>query len=185
MKHLFILGTAISLLLSACSEREYTEKVVGLKPIYGSIDELSTLIKTSENEPLKTVGKIYVYQNKLLINEVGEGVHIFDNTDPTNPVNEKFIHIPGNVDIAIKDNYMYADMGIGLVTINIANLDNVEVTHFDKEYVSEQDNSVPPAAVISQLISERVYYECPDKSKGFILKWEQEEMPKPECYIIQ
>lgn len=185
MNKFFLFGVAIFTLLSACKDQEVTEKVIGLKPVYGSEDDLSSLIKTSEDQPLKSVGKIYVYQNKLLINEVGEGVHIFDNTDPANPVNEKFISIPGNVDVAIKNNYMYADMGIGLVTIDIANLDNVQVTHFDQEYVGEKDNSVPPTAILSQLITDRVYYECPDKSKGFILKWEQAEMPKPECYIIQ
>ncbi len=185
MKKIYLLSLAIIGLLASCTDQEVTEKVVGLKPVYGTLDDLSSLIKTTENEPLKTVGKIYVYQNKLLINEVGEGVHIFDNSDPSNPVNEKFISIPGNVDVAIKNSYMYADMGVGLVTIDIANLDDVKVTHFDSDYVGEQDNSVPPRAVTSTMLGERVYFECPDKEKGLILKWEQVEMPKPECYLIQ
>ena len=36
-------------------------------------------------------------------------VHMYDNSDPSNPVNIGYIAIPGNVDIAIKDGHMYAD----------------------------------------------------------------------------
>lgn len=185
MKHIYLLGITLTLLLSACSEQEVTEKVVGLKPVYGTLATLSSSIKTTENEPMKSVGKIYVYQNKLLINEVTKGVHIFDNADPSNPIPLKFIAIPGNVDVAIKDNFMYADLGVGLVTIDISDLDNVVVTSFDQNYINSENLSRPPASATQLITSERVYFECPDVSKGLVISWEQEEMPKPECYIIQ
>ncbi|MFB1004080.1 MAG: hypothetical protein QMC70_08085, partial [Bacteroidia bacterium] len=98
MKNIFFFVAALAFLLTACSEQEATEKVLGLKPIYGNIDDLATMISTTDNQPMQSVGKIYVYEDKLLINEVGKGVHIFNNADPRNPSPLKFINIPGNVD---------------------------------------------------------------------------------------
>lgn len=185
MKNTFLFGLAFSLLVVSCGEHEATEKVIGLKPVYGNIDDLSKLIKTTESEPMKAVGKIYVYGNQLLINEIGKGVHVFDNTDPKNPTQTKFVSIPGNIDVAIKDNFMYADMGVGLVTIDITDLDNIAITSFDQNHVNALNSTRPPAAIASQFVSERVYFECADPSKGLILNWERAEMPQPECYITQ
>lgn len=185
MKNIFYLGIAAILLSTACTDQETTEKVVGLKPVYGTIDDISTSIKTGPSKSLKQVGKIYVYGDKLLINEVNKGVHIYDNSDPSNPQAINFISIPGNVDVAIKDNYMYADMGVGLITIDINDLNDVKVTSFEQEHINIENTKRPPSAVTSLIVSNKVYFECPDASKGLILSWEVEEMPKPECYINQ
>src|SRR5690606_38062999 len=42
-----------------------------------------------------------------------------DNADPTDPRFISFIPIPGNVDIAVSGNYLYADMFTDMLTINI------------------------------------------------------------------
>jgi hypothetical protein len=47
-----------------------------------------------------------------------------DNSDPSNPQNISFIEIPGNLDIAIKDNFLYADSYVDLLTIDISNIEN-------------------------------------------------------------
>ena len=185
MKNIFFFVAALAFLLTACSEQEATEKVLGLKPIYGNIDDLATMISTTDNQPMQSVGKIYVYEDKLLINEVGKGVHIFNNADPRNPSPLKFINIPGNVDVAIKDNYMYADLGVGLATIDITDLDNIAVTSFDQNHVNSLNMARPPAAVVGLFVTDKVFFECPDQSKGLILSWEKAEMPKPDCFVTQ
>jgi len=48
-----------------------------------------------------------------------KGVHIINNSNPSNPVVKAFINIPGNVDIAVKGNTLYADMYSDLVSIDI------------------------------------------------------------------
>lgn len=183
MKFQLVLLTLFITGLLACNESESTEMVRGLKPIYGTAEELARLIKADEPLPLKQVGKIYTKDNYLFINEVNKGVHVFQNSDPTNPLKLKFIHVPGNVDIAIKGNFMYADMGTGLVTIDIADLDNVKVTHIDNDYVSEINQVQPPQNTLDVIGGGKVYFECADRSKGPIVSWELVEMPKPQCYI--
>ncbi len=185
MKNIFFFVAALALLLAACSEQEATEKVLGLKPIYGNIDDLVTMISTTDSQPLQSIGKIYVYEDKLLINEVGKGVHIFNNTDPKKPSPIKFITIPGNVDVAIQDNFMYADLGLGLVTIDITDLDNIAVTSFDQNHVNSLNSVRPPASSVGLFVSDKVFFECPDQSKGLVLSWEKVEMPKPDCFVIQ
>lgn len=176
--------TVFSVLIVACTEREIQETVLGLKPVYGTIDDLRASIKTMESIPLKTVGKIYVYRDKLFINEVAKGVHIFDNSNPKNPIPLQFISIPGNVDVAIQGNFMYADMGTGLATIDIRNLHQVVVTSFDNNHVSTENGLSPPLHYIRLIHTERAYFDCPDASKGIILNWEIHQMPKPQCYVV-
>jgi len=68
---------------------------------------------------LKT-GKIYVYQDYLFINEPHKGIHIFNNINPSKPQAISFLNIPGNVDIAILDEKLYADSFTDLLTFDLA-----------------------------------------------------------------
>ena len=70
-------------------------------------------------QPLKNVGKIYVKDKFLSINEVGNGIHVVDNRDPAKPVKLAFLSIPGNHEIAVKDSTLYADNFLDLIAINI------------------------------------------------------------------
>jgi hypothetical protein len=35
----------------------------------------------------------------------------------------------------------------------------------------------------SNFSSNKVYFECPDPTKGMVISWEINEILKPECYI--
>ncbi|MBI4648064.1 MAG: hypothetical protein HY738_16135 [Bacteroidia bacterium] len=87
--------------------------VQGYKPVYASLSEARN-IYSSEPEIMLNPGKIYIKGQYIYINEIAKGVHIIDNSAPENPIKTAFIHIPGNYDIAIRDNILYA--GIGLRT---------------------------------------------------------------------
>jgi hypothetical protein len=50
---------------------------------------------------------------------------VIDNSDPTNPDIVTFIEIPGNVDLAIRENILYADSYVDLVAIDIGDLDHI------------------------------------------------------------
>lgn len=76
---------------------------------------------------LKKPGKIYFYNDFIFINEVREGVHIIDNTDPTSPQNIGFINIEGNADLAIKDGRLYADSYTTLFIIDVSDVNNVSM----------------------------------------------------------
>ncbi|HAS41686.1 MAG TPA: hypothetical protein DCS93_14485 [Microscillaceae bacterium] len=101
----------------------------GYRATYLSRTEMNQAIKLSTAQDLVQPGKIYVFGQYLYINEKYKGIHIINNADPKSPKNIGFINIPGNIDLAIKDNILYADNGVDLVSINIANLNQLKVTH--------------------------------------------------------
>jgi hypothetical protein len=90
-----------------------------------SFDELRAAVKTEAPKDLQNAGKIYIIGKYLLVNEPGKGIHIFDNTDPAVPKNLSFINIPGNIDMAVKGNILYADSHIDLVAFDISNPANM------------------------------------------------------------
>ena len=116
-----LLVLIISMSLSSClkDQCDETRTFIQYDPIYLSYDEIRADVSTEDAVELKKPGKLYVYQNYLFINELEEGVHVYDNSNPESPINIGFISIPGNVDIAVKDNFLYADNYMDLLTINI------------------------------------------------------------------
>ncbi len=96
---------------------------------YLSRTEMNQAIKMEAPKDLVQPGKIYVFGQFLYINEKYQGIHIINNADPSSPKNIGFINIPGNIDLAIKNNTLYADNGVDLVSINIANLNQLQITH--------------------------------------------------------
>jgi hypothetical protein len=64
----------------------------------------------------KSVGKY------LLFNELLEGIHIVDNTNPKDPRKVGFIEIPGNLDFDTDGQYLFADSYTDLLTFDVLNL---------------------------------------------------------------
>lgn len=84
--------------------------------------------ETGLTKPAKVLrtGKIYIYKNFLFINEVRKGIHIFENSDPSNPVNVAFLKVPGNVDMAISNNVLYADSYVDLLAFDISSISSIK-----------------------------------------------------------
>lgn len=80
------------------------------------------------NEPIKNAGKIYIKDQFIFLNEVDKGIHVINNSNPAHPVQTAFLNIPGNQDIAVKGNILYADMSADLLAIDITNISHVRVT---------------------------------------------------------
>jgi hypothetical protein len=125
----------LSLTFTACLDDDCTERrvFVEFEPIYVQPEEFRVDISFVENRALQNTGKIYFYNNLILINELYEGVHIIDNADPANPQKLGFIHIPGNLDVAIKDGNLYADNYVDLLTIDINDIKNPQIICRDEE----------------------------------------------------
>lgn len=88
-------------------------------PIYKSREEVRANIKSNPPKEIQSPGKLFIYGNYIFLNEIDKGVHVIDNTDPSHPVTKAFIDIPGNLDIAVKGNTLYADMYGYLVAVDI------------------------------------------------------------------
>ncbi len=107
-----------SLILFGCRDK-YTEEYLSLEPVYMNYKDLRVSVKVVGQQDLMKPGKIYSYGNYLFINEFMKGVHVYNNANPSAPQYIEFLTIPGNIDLVVKNNILYADSYIDLVAIDI------------------------------------------------------------------
>ena len=89
-------------------------------PIYTPKSTVLASINGSATQPILQPGQLYIKGSYIYLNDVNEGIHVIDNSDPANPVQKAFLTIPGNRDIAIRGNILYADMYSDLLAIDIS-----------------------------------------------------------------
>lgn len=115
----------VSCLKDDCAE---TRTFIQYEPVFVDLEDIRIDPEFSQARDLVNPGKMYFFNELIFINELKEGIHIIDNTDPKNPQNTGFIPILGNVDIAIKGNNLYADSYMDLITLDISNPESVSLT---------------------------------------------------------
>lgn len=91
-------------------------------------------------------GKIYVYQDYIFVSDVDSGIHIIDNSDPKSPKAIKFIQIPGNEDISVKDNFLYADSATDLVIFDISDINNISIIEQLEDVFNVYNYDIPVEA---------------------------------------
>jgi hypothetical protein len=112
-----------SFLLSDCSDKcEETYQFVYYEPSYSTSAEIKASVSLVPPKPLSDIGRIYFKDGILYINESGKGIHIIDNKNPSHPTPLSFLNIPGNYDLAIRGNTLYADSYVDLVAFDISDL---------------------------------------------------------------
>jgi hypothetical protein len=167
----FLLIT-LTFVLSGCPENDYPQfpvgEVEGYKPVYAPEEDAK--ISFGPARTLKHPGKIYSYNNYLLINERFEGIHVFDNTNKARPKALGFLKVYGNVDLAIRNNILYVDHIGYLVALSIADLQNIK----ELSRISSWSNNLPPF--------DGRYFECVDRSRGEVIGWVLATLKNPECF---
>ena len=109
-------------------------------------------------------GKIYVYQDYIFVGDVHSGIHIIDNSDPKSPKAIKFIEIPGNEDISVKDNFLYADSATDLVIFDISDINNISIIEQLEDVFNVYNYDIPVEA-------EAVDYRKFDFDEDIIVGW--------------
>ena len=104
------------------------ETVIVANAILQTKAELRDAITVEAPSPIQTSGKIFVYQDYVFVNDQNRGVHVINNEDPTAPQKIAFIKIPGNEDIEIRNDILYADSYTDLVLFDISNINSIERT---------------------------------------------------------
>ncbi len=153
----------------ACEDKiKGTETYLSNLPVYMSYEEFRSPIKSSSSRQLTEPGKICMYGNFLLINEIQQGIHIIDNTDPANPKNTAFLEIPGNMEMAVSGNYLFADSYTDLVCFDLSNFSDIRS-------VSRAEKVFPYALPSpgNQYPIERI-----EEEKGVVVGWETKSVTK-------
>ena len=149
-------------------------EIEGYRPIYASEVDESVSVTTSRE--IVNPGQIYVKGNLLLINEIGEGVHLIDNTDLSNPINRGFLRVQGSENMALRDGILYINQYTTVLAIDVNDIQNIQVISRQGTILRENEfeSDVPPVT--------GYYFECPDSSKGEVIGWQLTTIEDPKCY---
>ena len=160
-KKIYFIWAFLMVVATSCTDQIF-ETFMANSPVYLSYSDLRSAVKMTAAREMNNPGKIYFKDQYIFINEKMEGVHVYDVSDPTNPQNKGFIEIPGNIDIAIKDNILYADSYVDLVSIDVSSFAAIkEVGRVQKIFpytLPIYDTKYPVAKL--------------DDSKGVVTSWE-------------
>ncbi len=113
----------ITILLSACNSdiENVTISYTKGTAIYANLDQIRQTDLSASVRPVENAGKIFISNNLLLIGEEGEGIHIFNNSDPQNPVGQSFMSIPGNKEFYVDGNFLFAESYYDMLKIDLTN----------------------------------------------------------------
>ena len=148
---------ALPICFSACVKDECKQKytLTYYVPVYLTKDEVKANIKSTAPRQVKNPGKIYLRDQYLFLNEVDRGIHIIDNSNPSHPKNIAFINIPGNMDIAVKGNILYADLYSDLLAIDISNPQQIKLkTYIDNVFPYRNYGAGAPAITGGKIIAD-------------------------------
>ncbi|MDY6799796.1 MAG: hypothetical protein SVU94_01070 [Bacteroidota bacterium] len=164
---LILLFFLLNILFIRCND-QIIETYVANVPIYLSYEDFRNAIKAEPPQDIQNPGKIYFYNNLLFINEYLKGIHVIDNSNPSSPRELSFISIPGNVDIAIKNDILFADSYVDLISLDISDPKNITVVGRKKDifpYI------LPP-------YDDNYRIDEIDYSKGIVVDWELKKITK-------
>lgn len=144
--------------LNSCLEDrcETTRTYTAFEPIYRTRGEIDASVGVNPAQNLEQPGKIYVYGEYIFVNEYRKGIHIIDNSNPSDPLFVTFLKIEGNVDMAVNGNFLYADNYLDLVTFNIEDPRNPVLIH--------RQQSVFPSLGEDATRGTLVYYEAKEET---------------------
>jgi len=158
---------------SCTKEPEKTTYVEGYKPVY--ISKVKAYeVKAESPTTFSQPGKMFLYQNFIYVTDLGNGVHIIDNSNPANPKKVAFIAIPGVVDAAVKNGVLFADNFTDLVAFDVSDVTNIHYKNRVKDIYPLENQMYPNFAT--------GYFECADTTKGYVLRWEKTMLTSPKCF---
>ena len=115
---------------SGCMKDKITKTYKISTPIYEVLTKFRESIRSGPAIPVEVAGKLTVLGKYIFLSEPQKGIHIIDNSNPASPQNISFINIPGNEDMAIRGNTLYADAYGDLVTFDISDPTKVIAKNF-------------------------------------------------------
>lgn len=172
MKKVFSIGLTILALaggLQSCKDNCTLETVYDANvPVYLSFEELRQPATVVASSPLKKPAKFWRKDDYLFVSDLNAGIHIYNVANSNAPIEMAFVTVPGVVDIALKDNYLYADSYTDLLVLDISNpASPVEI---------KRVLDVFPYNPFKVQANEGFPVVAPDESKGVVIDWKIEKV---------
>lgn len=171
------------LLLVGCDKRTVRTDRLNVPETISLEEWRQESITVKNGNPLVHPGKIYRKGNYLYINEVNKGIHVYDNSNPSAPINVGFVEIYQNAELAIYGDILYVNSYTDLILLDVSNpneihelnrLENVFHIYFndvDEGYDYSYSSEVvdPNSVVITGWSLQDVEREIIEDD-GFVLK---------------
>ncbi|HLK30644.1 MAG TPA: hypothetical protein VKT28_18855 [Puia sp.] len=125
-----IVPALVAALFSGCVKDKITHTYQVRTPVYQVLSKFREQIKSMPASNIGSRGKMTVAGNYIFISELYKGIHVIDNSNPASPKNVSFINVPGNEDMSIVGNTLYADAYSDLVTFDITDPANAVAKNF-------------------------------------------------------
>ncbi len=167
-----ILSLFALLVLSSCDKDDNADIITVATPELMSKSEFRKAVKVKAAQSIEEAGKIYVYSKYIFVGDVDKGIHVIDNSKPESPQPISYIEIPGNEDISVKGNFLYADSATDLVVFDISDIKNIKQVERLKDVFEVYDFRIPIEAEFSDF--EGVNWET-DVIVGWNLKKQHRE----------
>ena len=150
------------------------------EPVFMSTESFrKSVVVTPEPQPISNYGKMCFYEGYIFIAESEKGIHIIDNSNPSNPQNIGFVELLGNADLAIRNGKLYADALIDLVWFDISNPANPKLEG-RLENIFAKYMPLPPTYNEYGIDYNQCYTSY--GSKGVIVGWEVKERTENISY---
>lgn len=147
LRYLFLLLLVFVVLTGCLQETCNEERIVqGFSPVTTSSEEwrASTFICGVPQEVCEATS-FYVYGDYLFMMEGSRGLHILDNSDPTNPVPITFMEAPGGQGLAVRNGILYMNQYVDLVAFDLTNPEQPEL-------VGRTEDVFEPYSVFAQVL---------------------------------
>ena len=139
-----IIWLFVLMIIWSCDKEDTEYEIVNVAtPEFMSKTAFRNSVEVLPPQNIDESGKIYSYNNYIFINDEFIGVHIIDNSNPASPNPISFLKIPGNVDISIKDNFLFADSSTDLVVFDITDINAIGIVDRLEDVFSIYDYQIP------------------------------------------
>jgi len=183
MKTNFRIFTLVLLTAVMVSCRDqFTEVFTANSPIYMSYDELRAAVKPAAPRDLENPGKIYFKDDYIFVVEEMKGFHLIDVSNPASPQKKAFVQIPGCVDIAVKENILYADSYVDMVAIDVSDINNMKEIKRVRMYFRIRFPLPGMNTALPKWIRRKGWSSI-GKSKRYVRRWNTSIIPSIRYFI--
>ena len=133
------------------------------EPVYLSWAGLRSSVRSEAPRRPAVRGKIALRGSLLLLNEPNRGVHVYDNSDPADPRALAFLNIPGNLDLAVRGDVLYADSFTDLIAVDLSALPEIRVV--------DRQPDVFPYDPLQTAGDTALWYGPGDRDRGVVVGW--------------
>ena len=116
----FLWGILLAGVWMLSSSDVVPDRYGGWTPYFMQRAELEKSVKLAPGaREMVDPGKLWIAGDKIYVVERYKGVHIIDNSDPTDPRPAGFLIAPGCMDVALRGEVIYLDNAVDLVAFDL------------------------------------------------------------------